>query len=448
VTVAPLEQPRFGSVGWSVIVRGVSFPITALCTFATTAVAIRYAGGTAYGAIAVVSTLSQLLPYADLGIGAGVMNAVSTSKAGDKARIGAVASAIRWLIVPFIVLVTLGTLGATAFSWSELLGIKASEIQGLDWATAFAIILFAVGIPMGVGQRVLVGLSMNPLAVGLSSLVSIVTLASTLLIVATAGPIAALAIAPASGALVSAAVACLIGLRLVRFRLSYVFRVREFRSPGLLAQGISYLVLIAALAAALQGGRVLLAQSSTLTEVASYSLMMQLYLPIWSFFSVGGIALWPIFAKMRMDGGVSQIPAISKMAGLFASAALCGGLGIVFCGGWVADLISGGEIRLSMALLLACASFLIVQAVQFVLGMALTSPADLRFQATCAVPMAVAVITLTSVTASQWGAVAPFFWAALGVALFQIVPNALRVRWNEARRPKTTECPDEESEEG
>ncbi|WP_327015914.1 hypothetical protein [Cryobacterium sp. MP_3.1] len=385
-----------------------------------------------------ISTLSQLLPYADLGIGAGVMNAVSTSKNGDRDRIGAVASAIRWLIIPFAVLVVVGALGATLFSWSKLLGIEASQIEGLDWATAFALIFFAIGIPLGVGQRVLVGLSLNPLAVGLSSLVSIVTLVSTLVIVWTGSPIAALAVAPALGSLLSAGVACFVGLRLVQFKFSYIVRVREFRSPGLISQGISYLVLIAALAAALQGGRVLLAQASTLNEVASYSLMMQLYLPIWSFFSVGGIALWPIFAKLRMDPGARQMPAVAKMARYFSLAAVGGGLGIIFLGAWVADLISAGEIRLGPTLLVVCAAFLVVQAIQFVLGMALTSPADLRFQAVCAVPMSVVVITLISVTASQWGAVAPFLWAAVGVGLFQVLPNAIRIRWNDARQAQTT----------
>jgi hypothetical protein len=417
----------FGSLGWSIVVRAASFPVTAICVLLSTALTIRYAGVPAYGAIAVVATLSQLLPYADLGIGAGVMTAISTTQAGSVQRLGAVASALRWLLIPTTVLIVTGILGATVFSWSELLGIASANVPWLDWATAGALVLFAIGIPLGIGQRVLVGLSMNPLAVGLNVAVPLITLASTWIVVSTGAPVAALAVAPASGVVLSAALSAVVGLKLIRFKFSYLTEYQQYHQTGLIAQGVSYLVLLIALALAFQFGRILLAQAGDLNAVAEYSLMMQLYLPIWSFFSVGGVALWPIFARNRMDRPTAQFALVSKVALLFGFAAVFASLGIVFFGNWVGGILSDGMILISMPVLLTCSLFLTAQAVQFVFGMALTTREDLRFQAWCAVPMAVFVVILIATTVGSLGPVAPFLWSAVGVLGFQVAPNILRV---------------------
>lgn len=431
-------SPGFSSVGWSVIVRALVLPLTAASTLASTALTIRYAGGTAFGAIAVVSTLSQLLPYADLGIGAGVMNAMSTTATGDNQRFSAIASALRWLLFPMLGLTVLAILGTSVFSWARVLGISSSNFGGLDWATAVVLICFAVGVPLGVGQRVLIGLSLNPLAVALGAVVPIITLGLTLLIVLTHAPVAMLAVAPAIGALVSASIFALVGLRKAKFRLIYIFEPEKYKMTGLIGQGLSYLVLTASLALTFQFGRVLLAQRTGLHEVASYSLVMQLYLPIWSFFSVGGIALWPIFARIRARTGTKQAPVVARMALFFALAAVAAGLGLVIFGGWVGGLLSGGQIKLSWWLLVFCALLLLTQAFQFVYGMALTSPADLRFQALCAIPMSIIVVTLIGLTAPMLGDVTPFVWASVGVFCFQICPNIIRVKRNDEKRGAVT----------
>ncbi|MDY7557698.1 hypothetical protein [Cryobacterium sp. 10C3] len=124
-----------------------------------------------------------MVPYADLGIGAGVINAISMSEVDDPIRTKAVASAIRVMLVSMIIVSSLGLLGMTFFSWSEVLSLENSGLGRLDTVTALVIVIFAATIPMGIGQRVLLALMMNPIAIVVNSLGPILSLLGTAVIV-------------------------------------------------------------------------------------------------------------------------------------------------------------------------------------------------------------------------------------------------------------------------
>lgn len=421
---------KLNSIGVSALVRIGTFPITAFATFATTSMMIGYSGALAYAALTVVMTLSQFAPYADLGIGAGVINSISTSRPGDPVRIKAAASAVRILIVSAGVVFVIGAVGAAVFSWTNVLNLQTSGIPDVNQATFLIITIFALAVPLGVGNRILVALSLNPLAIAIGTIVPVTGLIGTALIVHYELPIVFLAFPAALGGLLSSLIAVTIAFRKLEFPITAIFRRKETRLPGLISQGIWFLLLGACLAVAFQWGRVVLAGRGTLSDVASYSLANQFYSPLWSFFLAAGLSLWPILAGYRASNA-SQSSLLIRMSFYFVGAALISLAGLVVLGPWVASLISHNLVRVEDGVFVACGILICVQALQLVLGMSLTSGADLRFQALWSIPMALSVAGAMWLFAPFLGAMTPFLAAAAGVAIFQVVPNLLRISRNE-----------------
>ena len=430
------DESRGGSsrsVGASALVRFATFPITALATLATTSLVIGYTGSVGYAAIAVISTIVQMLPFADLGIGAGVINAVSEAPPNGDERQRAFASGFRILLISGVTVAILGVVVACTVTWPTLLSVSDSGLDGLNAATVLVVLLLSLSIPLGVGQRVLTGLLRNPLVVGINSLLPIISLAATASVVILSLPPALLAAAPALGQVMSAAVATILASRSIAFRWSSLLHRREFRFPGLLRTGAWYLVVSITATLIYQFGRVLLASRTDLQVVAEYSIVLQLYTPIWSFFAVSGAALWPIFARHRASGSSSRSLTL-RMITLFGLAGVVCLVGLMLWGGWFTAWLSHSKIHVSVSVLAACGIMIIVQAVQLVLGVFLTSDSGLRFQALWGIPLSMSVLAGIWIAAPYGGAAVPFIATAIGVTIFRIAPNSARV-WRDLQRP-------------
>ena len=419
------EKRPLRAAGISAAARAATFPVTAVCTLVTASLTIRYAGAPAYAAIATLVTLSQLIPFADLGVGAGVVNAVSSGEPEEARR--AVAVAIRVLLCSTLALIMVALIVDSTIGWADVLGISDAPIAHADVAALAVICVIALSLPFGVGQRVLIGSMRNPTAIAVSVLAPLTTLAGTAAIVWLRVSPTFLVFPAVVGSLFVAIISSVIAAKLTRASFLDVFRFKLIRYPGLLRIGVWYVLLTAASAASFQSGRIVLAHASGLREVAEFSLVMQFYLPLWSFFVAGGTALWPVFGRMRTSNADPNV-LVLRMSAFFAIAATVCGLGLVILGPLVSDVLSKGDVAPPWITFTAAASLILVQSVQLVQGVSLTDRSGIRFQALCAMPMMIFVPVMTWLAAHFLGSAAPFVAAALGVLLFQILPNALHLR--------------------
>lgn len=420
------EVSGYKYVALSSLIRIITFPITAVATLISTYLTIGYAGATTFAAIAIIATIQQLVPYTDLGIGSGVINAVSTSK-DDSNTLNAIASALRVLIVSAIIVLIGGTLLTSTISWKEVLHLGDSNIGNIQIAFLGMIAVIAISIPLGVGQRVLTGLLRNPLAVGIGAIAPIVGLVITFAIVFFKMPVTLLVFPATLGSLCSAAVATIVALRQVSFKVRYIIDFKKFRFPGLVRNGLWYMLIMIMSAFTLQYGRIILAARSDLSEVASFSLSIQMYAPLWSVFITAGTALWPIFARRRADKVDNQLRSVLITIGYFVLAGVVCLIGLASLGPWAASILSKGLIHASPWLLASAGVLIVVQGAQLVLGVYLTSPTDFRFQALCGVVVAGSTVFGSWYLAPAMGASAPFFCAAISILLFNFIPCLIRL---------------------
>lgn len=421
------------SVGAAFLMRLVTFPVTAAATLLTTALVIHYTGSLAYGAIMLVANLFQLIPFADLGLGAVVINAVAQPNS-MLYRHKIVAGVVQHLSVVGLVLGLVAFSGVWLFSWSDLLGI-GSEAPNADVSTAVALALFGVAVPFSIGQRILIGLGKNHIAIAVSAGTSVVTLAVTASMIGLHAPAFNLSIAVPAGILATSIVGFEVGRRLIDLKLPTLVQRSGVAVSTLAKTAAPMLVIMIGLPIALHSGRLFLSWMASPRELSEFTLAIQLYTPLWSFVAAAGMSLWPIFARFDTDSHASRA-LFRRSLVFFVSAGAFAALMLVLVGPWLGALISQDEIILPPMLLLAVAAVLFVQTAQQVPGMFLTSPEGLKFQALSVMAYTIAVIGGTWWVTPFLGPVGPPVVLAFSVVVFQLLPGLVRVSHTIRQRAK------------
>lgn len=414
-------------VGKSLLARGVTFPITAISGLLTTSIVVASAGSAAYGAVSLISTLFLLLPYADLGLGAAVVNGVaSTEHRGE--RKAYVISAFQFLLIPAMLVCLVGVSGASLFSWSNLLNVRGIEPVQADLATAAAIVLFGISVPLGVGQRALTGLGKNHVSVAITVTTSLVALFSTVIAGLSNLPVGAFAVAQPLGLLATGLISFIVAAATLRMRPFEFLKASSISFRTLSAVAGPMLVMMIALALSMQSHRLLISYLGTPADLSEYSLLMQFYVPVWSIIFSGATALWPYFARINHTAG-NKAP-IRRALVVFAIIGFLAALSLVAFSRPIGNLITDGAIQLSTYTLIAGGILIFVQALQQVPGMYFMDISGLRFQVWCTLMLFVLSLGLGLWLTPVLGSAAPLIATASGVVLAQLVPGFIRMRYH------------------
>lgn len=420
-----LEAARSGGM------RMLVLPVSALLGIVVTRLILENYGTAAFAQYGLLVAIAALLPFADLGISASVLNAVGGSDApatDDRVR-RVLVSAARVTLGGAVVVASIAV-GITLLGlWPELLGPGLMDGAG-PLAAMASLLLIAAAMPAGLGQRILIGLRRNHVVILVMGLQTPLVLVVLLLLVwgdVPAGP----ALAPiAYAAMFLLAVVCtVLAARRVRplvgRALADVPKVRSVRGAPIFDTAWPMLVQMIALPIAMQTDRIVLSHRTSEEVLVEYNLAAQMFTPIWGVVSAAGITLWPVFARARARGR-SDSP--FAMSGVFAAAAGLMALAVAVASPFLADLASGGRIELPLLLVAAFTALMVLQGLKYPLGMFLTDAAGLRFQALMIVLMVPVNVGISWVLATPFGAAGPVIGSVVGVALFQVLANALYVR--------------------
>jgi O-antigen/teichoic acid export membrane protein len=153
-----LERYRRASL--STIALGVSKGIGIATSLVTIPLTINYLGTERYGLWMTISSTIAILSFADLGIGNGLLNAVSEANGKDdrKSAQTSVSSAFFILSAIAILLLALFTLSYQLIPWSQIFNVR-SDVAALESGPTMVVLVacFAINMPLGVTQRVQMG---------------------------------------------------------------------------------------------------------------------------------------------------------------------------------------------------------------------------------------------------------------------------------------------------
>lgn len=445
--VAGRKAQVWRGVGLSAGVKIVAMGSSAVLGILTTRLILDNYGQAAYAQYGLLVAIALLLPFADLGMGAALMNAIggSDDPGRDQHVRRVIVTSIRVLTMAAAVIATLAVVLWVSGLWPTLLGEGLVPGTGAVAAT-LALVLIGVAMPFGIGQRMLTGLGKNYVTIGLGGLQPPLMLGTVALAVWAGWDIGSfLAVVPYAVALLLALAGSVVALRMLRPISSGVVRAAARRSsePGARVMNVAWpmIIMSAALPLGMQSDRLVLSHVAGVSELATYNLAAQIFTPVWALVAASGMTLWPIFARDRSTGGkLSPYP----IAALFGLGALTASLLLAAASPWLTEVASGGQIALSWGLVAAFVALMAMQGLKFPLGMFMTDSRGLKFQAIMVCLMTPFNIALSIWLAGELGALGPVIGSAASVAVFQVLANALYVR--RRRREQATQSDAESAE--
>lgn len=439
-----------GRAGASDLIRGSSrsfgarllvLPVVAICALLASRIVIDSLGTSGFALYALVVGLAALVPFADLGIGAAVTDAIARrTTVGDAMAVAVIRRSVKVLVVVGVG-ITLASWGIAAVGgWSVILGVP--DESSVDLASAIALTLFGLSLPLSLGTRVLLGAERNHWAVMTQTVSAVVGLTVVAIADVRDGPLWAFTSAPFIGIVALGLINVGLARRatgLTRMPSSTTWsagdsaprKVRLFQIAG------PMLVISVALPLAWQSDRLVLSHRSTLTEVALYVVAFQLFTPLNALVESGGSSLWPVFARRGHTAGIDVRRMIQLSAG-FAAVGLLIGISLVILGPWLASWVSRGSVVPSRELFVLFGLLIAVTAAWWPTAMLLTDPVGLRFQAGCCAVMAAANIGISIALAGSLGAVGPVI-ASLASMIFAIIAPGWWFAWRRLRQAAAAE---------
>lgn len=393
----------------------------------------------AYAAAALFASVLGLLPFADLGTGASVANAMAggsdTVDAGLVRR--TVLTAARTLLVSGCLVVLVAPALFFEPVRRTLLGDSATGLPGLGLGAVLALVLFGIAIPTGLGQRLLLAAGRNHFAVRAQAVGPVVSLGWVAAVILLDLPVGLLVATASAAMLAMGGTALAMARRQVpgyaQVSLRDVLDVRGAPGVSIRREALPMVVITTATALSFQTDRLVLSHVTSSGALAEYSLAAQLQTPLWAVIATAGVTLWPVFAGARSRG--ERPTSVYRQAMLaFGLIGLGGALGLAALGAWAGTILSGGRVELHLPLLLGFGVLLVIQSLHLVSGMFATDTAGLRFQAYCAVGMLATNLPLSILLARTWGSDGPVWASAFAVTVWQFVPT-LWLALSRLRRP-------------
>lgn len=420
------------SVGGSALARILVLPISAILGILVTRLVIDNYGQATYGQYVLLVGIGALIPFADLGISAALMNTIAGAenpRTDDHVR-RVMVTCFRVLAGSCVVIVIVAmTIQATGL-WPTLLGKGLTAETGALAAT-LCLVMIALGVLVSFGQRILAALGLNGLSILLTGLQTPIVLLALWGMISWGVGGGYLAVVSYG----ATALICLVGIFIAARRISPMigtaladaWHVRSVRGGQVFNVAWPMLIQMIALPIAMQSSRVVLSQIGTLDDLTEFSLAAQMFMPVVGVVSAAGYALWPVFARARETGRKSPVnPA--KLALVFGGLAVIVALAIAFASGLLARIATNGTIELSTTLVATFVAFVLVQSLKQPFGMYLTDPAGMRFQAFFILGMLPINLGLSIGLTPTLGPVAPLLASIVGVLLCQLIPDWLLVR--------------------
>lgn len=447
-TLKPQRTGMVRAVGSTAVIKVVVMGISGLIGIVNSRLIIQNFGTDAYAQYGLLAALPALLPFADLGIAAVVINAVAGSDkpASDRLVRSTIVTAFRILLCSAAAIVGVGLVISLLGWWPAILG-GALLPDGGSLAAFLCLGTFALVLPLTVGSRVLVGLGRTSTQTASQAVVApamFLGLATLVALSAPAGSFLAVLSYIANG--LASLICLLVAARLIRPQIGKALREVPFprRYPGVPAMGVAWpmLVQMVALPIAMQTDRLLLSHLTTGTELAQYNLASQLFGLVVQTIAAAGVALWPIYARARSE---SRIESPMKPTMWFLAGGLALGLLLAALSPLLTHFIAGDRFTLDPWLVGGFVVFVALQAAKYPAGMYMTDKRGLTFQVwpiLASVPLNLAL--------SWWligviGAGGPIIGSAISVLVCQVLPNLWYVTHDLGRR--RAEVPDDGRED-
>jgi O-antigen/teichoic acid export membrane protein len=415
------SNERYRRAALTTMASVIAKAIALLAGLVSVPLTFRYLGVERYGIWMVLVSIIAAMGFADLGIGNGLMNAVSLAYGKDDKPLAReyVTSAFALMMCIAAFLAVTGAVSYPFLPWLRIFNVN-SEAVATEGAKAFLVLYgsFVVSIPLGVIMRAQAGLQKGYASQIVSALGSVLSLGAMLVVIWLHSSLVWLVFASVSGGI---AASVLNGWLLFRQHpwLTPSWQAYRRRSANkILKLGLMFFVLQCAFAVSYSSDNIVIDQVLGAAAVAAYAVPQKLFSAVTLLVSMGITPLWPAYGEALARGDVAWVRKAflnSLWLTLGITVPLCTLLALA--GPWILRIVVSKSLNAPMSLMVTLAVWGVIAAVSGVMSMLLNGAGVMKVQTTVSVFASLSNLALSIYFTRRLG--------VMGVCLGSIVTQLL-----------------------
>ena len=415
------SKERYRRAALTTVAAGAARAIGLLTSLITVPLTYRYLGPERYGIWMVLLSIIAAMSFADLGIGNGLMNAISEAYGKDDRRLARqhLTSALALMLAIAAVLGVAGAIVYPFLSWTRLLNVK-SAAAAAEGAKAFVVLYasFILNIPLGVISRAQSGLQKGYAAQIVGAVASILSLGAILIVIALHANLVWLVSALLVAGILSALLNAWILFHEHPWLLPSWHAYSSTSAHKIFNLGIMFFVLQCAFTLAYTSDNIVIDQILGAAAVALYAVPQKLFGFVSSVVSMAINPLWPAYGEAISRGDVAWVKrAFFRSLWLVLAITVPAGTVLVFAGPWILRVAVGKSLRAPLSLLIVLAVWCVVNAVSTVASILLNGAGVLRAQTAVAVIVGLSNLALSIFLTRKYGVIG----VCLGSIITQLV---------------------------
>jgi len=430
-TIPPMKE-RDRRVVFTMFAAAGARAISLLTLLVSVPLTVNYLGTERYGLWVTISSLLALLSFADLGIGNGLLNAITQCHGRDDREAARQYVASGLLILTGVALLLALILGIAYpwISWKAIFNVSDPKaVAEAGPATAVFLACFLANIPLSVVQKVQQGYQEGFIDSAWLAAGKLLALIGLLLVISFKGGLPWLVLALAGSPVL---VACANGIALFAFRKPFL---RPRLSDATWAYGrrvldIGFLFFIVQTAAAVaySADNFIVAHFIGPQAVAEYSVVYQMSSLGPVLLSMFLIPLWPAYGEAIVRGDSQWVrTTFRRSIAIGLSVNVPYALLLMFYGNVAIHLWVGNKITASFMVLVAFAIWTMMNSFSGAMAALLNGANAMRFQAVCAVLMACLNLLLSIILTKSIGLSGVIWGSIIAQVLLVFVPSTVYI---------------------
>jgi len=420
-TVGGRSKERLRRAGLTTFSTGWAKAISQLVALVTVPLTFNYLGRERYGLWMVLGSIIAAMGVADLGIGNGLLNAVSDAYGKDDHRLAreCVTSAFIMMLGIAMFLTLLGMVAYPFVPWMRLFNVNSAAIAA-EGSKALLILFswFVLNIPLGVIGRAQAGLQKGYLPQLIGSFGSIVTLGALLLVIRSHGSLAWLVFASTVGSVFGIVVNAVILFREHPWLVPTLSSYRAVTAKRILKLGLMFFVLQCAVAIGFTSDNIVITQILGAAAVAAYAVPQKLFSVLQTVVSMAINPLWPAYGEAIARGDVAWVRRVFVGSlWLVLAITVPSSAAIAFACPWILRMFFGTSLHAPTALLIVLAVWVVIYAIGVVTSILLNGAGVLREQIVVVIISSLSNLALSIFLTRRFG--------VMGVCLGSIITSLL-----------------------
>jgi O-antigen/teichoic acid export membrane protein len=446
------SQERYRRAALTTIASGIAKAIGLLTSLVSVPLTFRYLGAERYGIWMVLISLISVMGFADLGIGNGLINAISEAYGKDDRRLAKeyVTSALFLMLGISVLLALAGAATYPFLPWQRLFNVKSGMVAA-EGARAFLVLYcwFVVNIPLGVITRAQTGLQLGYSSQIIGALGNVISLLAMLLVIFTHGSLASLVLASTFGVIIATLLNGWLLFRKHPWLMPDWDAYRKVAALKILKLGLMFFVLQCAIAIGFTSDNIVITQVLGAAAVAAYAVPQKLFSFTSMLVSIAIAPLWPAYGEAIARGDVAWVRKVflGSLATTLAVTIPVSVL-LVLAGPWILMTAVGKSFHASLPLLVILGLWAVVSSVSTPMAMLLNGAGVIKIQTLISTVASLTNLALSVFLTRRLGVVGVCLGSIITQVLivfsayFFVIRKLLKsLRWNAFRnsRDQTTQ---------